>query len=186
MSSYSYQPYYCEENVWRLCRQNPFDGNDVYAVVISNRTGACPLWNQREAPSSTRPVLWDYHVVAVERRAESTLVWDLDTRLECPAPVAVWWQATFPALERLGPAFQPNFRVVPRDIFLDTLSTDRSHMQTDGGEFKKPPPDWDRIFDPKVGMNLDRFVDMDDEFVGRVVGAESPDAEARNADSPTR
>lgn len=168
--SYPYQPYYCEENIWQLCRQAPFDGEAVEVVVISNRAGACPFWHQRAAPSSTRPIFWDYHVVAIERQADDALAWDLDTRLATPAPFELWWQTTFPALDGLTEAFQPSFRVVPHEVYLETLSSDRSHMRTAEGEFKKPPPDWEPIFEPEVGMNLDRFVDLQTDFVGEVLG----------------
>ena len=170
--SYPYQPFYCEENIWRLCRLNPFDGEEVYAAVISNHDRACPLWNQRACPSPSRPIFWDYHVVAIECGAAETRVWDLDSRLDAPVPIDLWWRATFPLLERLDAAFSPFFRVVSRDAYLATFSSDRSHMLGEGGEYKKPPPEWEPIFDPDVGMNLEQFLEMGRPFVGDLHGAD--------------
>lgn len=166
MSDFPYQPFYCEENVWHLCQSAPFDGGEVYVVVISNEQGACPLWNQRACQSPSRPIFWDYHVVAVETGGDEDRVWDLDSRLGCPAAFDIWWQGTFPSLEGFPAEFRPRFRVIDAEDYLRGFSSDRSHMEDGEGGYKKPPPSWEPIQQADVAMNLDRLLDTDDEFLG--------------------
>lgn len=162
-----YQPYYCEENVWKLLRGDYLGGDRRFAVVISNRVGACPVWNQRAAPSPERPVFWDYHVVAAAVGGGAR-IWDLDSRLEPPVDLDTWLAESFPGIDRLPRRFHPSFRVVPEETYLEVFSSNRAHMRDEAGGWKKPPPDWPAIYQPERGMNLDQFVDMDLEFVGEV------------------
>lgn len=172
MSVYAYQPYYCEENVWKFCRRAPQGEGALFAVVISNERGACPLWYQRAADSATAPIFWDYHVVAVSHSDEGSRVWDFDSRLSTPVDFETWWNRTFPGLAVLSEEFLPKFRVVPAAEFLEVFSSDRSHMQKSDGSFIHAPPEWEPIFDASRGMNLGRFVDMEDEFCGELLEAE--------------
>ena len=96
-----YTPYFCEENSYKLCEQlvqRPFD---VYVAFISNRNrqvgsrpadpcfyAACdslctclqiPLWRQRASRQPSGLVVWDYHVLVLQRTGTDCLVWDLDT-----------------------------------------------------------------------------------------------------------
>ncbi len=45
--SFRYTPYYCEENVWHLCRQPSLSAFEKEAVFISNPQRACWLWEQK-------------------------------------------------------------------------------------------------------------------------------------------
>ena len=59
--------------------------------------------------------------------------------------------------------FAPRFRVVDGTTFIEVFASDRSHMRTGSGAWTQPPPPWAA---PGNGMNLARFIDMDDAFVG--------------------
>ncbi len=154
--SVRYQPFYCEENAWWLCHDA---GADAQAVFISNARKQCVLFQQRIAPPG-EPAVWDYHVVAVI----AGQVWDPDTRLGMPLPALSYLGATFPFRELAD----VRFRVVPRDALLATFTTDRSHMRTADG-WREPPPPWDPPAAPGHGMNLLRFIDMDDPIAGEVL-----------------
>lgn len=167
-----YQPFYCEENIWQLCAQRSFDAERAWAVFISNPARTCALWSQRAARRPGEPVLWDYHVVLLDTSEAEPRIWDLDTLIGTPAPFADWWQATFPFEDRLPEQFQPRFRLIPADVYLAEFSSDRSHMRDEQGAWRAPPPEWAPIFDADRGMNLDRFIDLEDEFVGEVMGRE--------------
>ena len=166
MPDFDYQPYYCEENVWRLCRRAPQGDASLYAVFISNALGAVPLWSQRAAQSAGKPVFWDYHVVAVSRDGGEARTWDLDSRLSVPVGFERWWAQTFPLMEALRRELQPRFRLLPAEEFLETFSSDRSHMLDDDGAWRHPPPPWERIYDAEEGMNLREFTEMSDERRG--------------------
>jgi hypothetical protein len=168
MSTYPYQAFYCEENIWKTCRLDPFEVDRVDVVIISNDMDAAPLWNQRAAPSPLQPVFWDYHVVVIEH-LEVPVVWDLDTRLETPSPFDRWWEGTFAALDRLPERLEPVFRLLTRQEYFEVFSSDRSHMRSEEGGYKKPPPPWEPIYDPATGHTLDRLVDLGDPFAGELV-----------------
>jgi len=171
MSTYPYQPFYCEENIWKTCRLDPFEAGRVDVAIISNDLNAAPLWNQRAAPSPLQPVFWDYHVVAIEHR-EEPVIWDLDTRLETPSSFDEWWDGTFVALDRLPERLEPRFRLLASEEYLEVFSSDRSHMRDEQGAYKKPPPPWEPIYDPAMGHTLDRLVAVSDPFAGELVAVD--------------
>ena len=148
-----YQPFYCEENVWHLAAE--MRGRGARVVFISNENRVCALWKQRVGD----PVVWDYHVVLWC----DGMIYDRDSRLPCPVALEDWIAGTFPI--PLPEHFAPLFRVVDADRFLDVFASDRSHMRTEKG-WQKPPPPWPPI---GAGMNLMQFVDMRGEYEGVVV-----------------
>lgn len=172
MDDLPYQSRYCEENIWLLLHRRREKCEQAWAVVISNANRTCALWHQRAAPAAEQPVVWDYHVIALESGGESYRVWDLDSELDVPVAAAEWWEATFPFEDRIPTTLQPSFRVVERDTFLQSFSSDRSHMRNRSGDWLAPPPEWDPIFEPSVGMNLSDFTDMSrrQDVPGRVFG----------------
>ena len=151
-----YQPFYCEENVWHLA--DSMRGQTAQVVFISNRDRACAMWKQRAGD----PIVWDYHVVL----CCEGMIYDRDSRLPFPVSVEEWIAGTFPV--PLPPMFAPKFRVIDADRFLEVFASDRSHMRTKEG-WQRPPPPWPPIGE---GMNLMRFVDMNEEFEGTLVGLE--------------
>jgi hypothetical protein len=167
-----YQSRYCEENIWLLLHRRRDECEQAWAVIISNANKTCALWHQRAAPASEQPVVWDYHVIALESVRESYRIWDLDSELDVPVASADWWAATFPFEERVPDTLRPSFRVVERDVFLETFSSDRSHMRDSNGDWLAPPPEWDPIFEPAAGMRLPAFTDMSrrTDVPGRVFG----------------
>lgn len=159
-----HQPFYCEENVHRLAQRHDLVPHPSEVVFITNTRRQVACWHQRAAEPD-EPLVWDYHVVLLEHHPEGPRIWDLDTRLPCPLPAHLWVDATFndPAIVRVP--FHPRFRVVATDEFLAAFATDRSHMRTTSGRFRKPPPPWDPPGAP--AMNLESFVDLN-QGPGRV------------------
>ncbi|KAM3410215.1 hypothetical protein ACQJBY_002435 [Aegilops geniculata] len=75
--SFTHTPYYCEENVYLLCKElikaglaDPA-GNDLYAVFISNEEKKIPLWYQKASRTNDGFVLWDYHVICIQAKQRS-------------------------------------------------------------------------------------------------------------------
>lgn len=161
-----YCSHYCEENIWHLCAEPAFAERETYAVFIAADAGHCPLWAQRAAPPGEL-VAWDYHVVALSLGDSGWAVWDLDTRLGLPVSLDDYLEGTFVGSDALPRAFQPRFRRVPRDEYLATFASDRSHMRDARGRFVQPPPPWP-VIGSGAGTNLRRFVDMNAAFVGEV------------------
>jgi len=156
-----YQAYYCEENVWQMCRQQQGSPGARTAVFISNAQGGFPMWHQRAGRG--RPIFWDYHVILLSH--EPFTIWDLDTTLGMPVPARDYLQQSFH--EAVPAPYLPVFRLVEAEVFLETFASDRAHMLDDEGRYRQPPPPW-----PPIGSspsNLMRFVDMEQPFLGEVL-----------------
>lgn len=164
--TYSYAPYYCEENIWQLCQNDDFRDFDRKVVFISNENRTCALWNQRASSSPGEPVLWDYHVILLVK-ADGWQVYDLDTVLGAPLSVEQYIDSTF-GDESVPEEFQPQFRVIDANDFAANFSSDRSHMLTSGGQWQVPPPPWPAIV-REGGSNLMEFVDMQKPTFGIVM-----------------
>jgi hypothetical protein len=85
---------FCEENVYKLIEHlHNADTNErweIYAMFISNANKSVLLWQQRLSSKKDRPVLWDYHVVAIIRSRVQPLdswIYDLDSTLPVPVPL---------------------------------------------------------------------------------------------------
>jgi hypothetical protein len=140
----AHQPFWCEENIWHLAQHPAPGAGERLVLVISGAGGEVACWAQR-AGRAGRPILWDYHVVLAVRWEDGWRIWDLDTRLGCPLPAATWLHGTFPCPDRVLPAFQPRFAVIPAATWIASFGSDRAHMRDAGGGWQRPPPPWPPI-----------------------------------------
>lgn len=140
-----YQPWWCEENVWRLSQRSRHAGSA--AIFVSNAHRQVALWSQRAGRPGDGLCVWDYHVVLLS----DGCIWDPDCSLGAPLPLESWLEASFPHGDAVPPRFQPRFRVVPRADFHRVFASDRSHMRAEDGSWLQKPPPWPRIGD---GMTL--------------------------------
>lgn len=162
-------PYFCEENAWHLCDHPFFQQVERRVLFISNPDRCCPFWHQRASSSQDQPLFWDYHVLLIAAHNARWMVWDLDTTLPFPSALSDYTTQTFGAPGLLRPEFAPVFRVVTPTQLKDNFSSDRSHMRAPDGAWQQQPPTWAPIFTAARGMNLMRFVDMGDPFVGKIL-----------------
>lgn len=145
--SVAYTACFCEENVWHLCQRVELEGWERFVVFISNLERGCPFFKQRAAPEAMELVVWDYHVVLLARpqAVDQWSIFDVDSRLEFPTTAASYLRETFPEIDRIPSRFWPSFRVIAADAFIETFSSDRSHMRDKHGSWLAPPPDWPLI-----------------------------------------
>lgn len=80
-----YAPYYCEENVYWLARNDP-RRTDAMAVFISNVSRTVALCSQRIGSGENRLVVWDYHVIYLR----DGRVFDLDSTLSFPCSAEIY------------------------------------------------------------------------------------------------
>ena len=147
-----YAPFYCEENIWQLCGAAV---PESYAVFMAGNAGHIPFQAQRlGAPGE--PVFWDYHVILLANHA-GWRVYDRDSRLPFPAPLAEYLEATF--REAAVPDLAPRFRLIPAEVYRDTFFSDRSHMRDAVGGWYAPPPSWPAIR-PERGCSIRELADM--------------------------
>lgn len=172
-----YCPYFCEENIWHLCRDDVVkDGERVIpledrrAVFISNDRRAVPMDHQKAGEGNV--VVWDYHVVMFAFTRAGWQVWDLDHARGAPRDLTEWMHDTFLVdlpleayRELTGLDIEwPRFRIVDAEEYLAVFSSDRRHMLDPRGRPTRPFPPWDAIV---TGENtLLRFVEMRAAWVG--------------------
>ncbi|KAJ0043508.1 hypothetical protein Pint_17888 [Pistacia integerrima] len=98
VSEFLHTPFYCEENVYLLCKKlcangtADADGSDLFVVFISNEKKQAfqwqtfgkwsrlmgdftmiqyiPLWHQKASKRADGITLWDYHVVCIQRKKD--------------------------------------------------------------------------------------------------------------------
>ncbi len=164
-----YAPYFCEENVWQLAHERAGLPGERRALFVLGSDPTCPtvaVWRQRAAGAAPF-VVWDYHVVLLERPSSTGgwLVWDHDSTLGMPVEAAAWISGSF---EAAPPELAPRFRVVDAAELLRVFSSDRRHMRGPDGRERAPFPPWPPILDVDGRHLLPRFIDAGDAFVGEL------------------
>jgi hypothetical protein len=157
---HDYAPFYCEENVLRLC---PSLGPEAFAVLVTNAGRRIEMLRQRAGGPGRGAVLWDYHALAVSRR-DGWLAWDFDTTLGFPVPLGEYLRRSFEPL----PAEPPLFRVVPASDYVREFRSDRSHMRRADGSWTASPPSWPPATG-EGGVGLEQLLDPSDTRVGEVL-----------------
>ncbi|KAK0598750.1 hypothetical protein LWI29_037622 [Acer saccharum] len=169
-SQFDHTPFYCEENVYFLCKKlcangvADADGSDLYVVFISNEKKQIPLWHQKASKIADGVILWDYH--ARKRGDDSPcLVWDLDSSLPFPSPLASYVLETIQPSFQLFSEYRRCFRIVHAPIFLRSFASDRRHMKDPTGNWIAEPPSYEPIVAeaggilfPSLSMNSEVYL----------------------------
>lgn len=167
LSECKYTPFYCEENIWMLCKKI-HDTNEehldcCHAVFISNNNQTVPLWHQKLCQTSNDCVVWDYHVILAIKKNSESYIYDFDSCLSFPCPFTNYVSLTIGSnQDQFQSKFHRWFRVVPGKLFLDTFASDRSHMLNEDLTWKKPPPDYPPIRSKNSSNNLQSFLNMNE------------------------
>ncbi|KAK7278924.1 hypothetical protein RJT34_23963 [Clitoria ternatea] len=169
VSHFHHTPFYCEENVYLLCKKLCDDGvanaqgSDLFVVFISNEKKQIPLWNQKASKRADGVILWDYHVICIQitQGGSSPLVWDIDSSLPFPSPLTSYVSETIRPSFQLFSDFNRLFRVVHAPIFLCCFASDRRHMKdSDGNWIEEPPPHETIIAEDGTVHNLNEYINM--------------------------
>jgi len=175
MVEIKYKPFYCEENVWHLASYRGLARRSCHVAILSNQEQGVAMWGQRAAAEERQPVVWDYHVVLLAEAAEGDgwEVLDLDCSRGWPLTLEEWLETSFPYGEEVPDEYVPAFRIMEAEVYRETLSSDRSHMRDDQGEWIKEPPPWSPILDRDRGMNLPDLIDMRLDDPGEIASFEA-------------
>ncbi|XP_062181357.1 protein N-terminal glutamine amidohydrolase-like [Phragmites australis] len=170
-SSFTHTPFYCEENVYFLCKElirigvaDPA-GTDLYIVFISNEEMKVPLWHQKASHSDDVFVLWDYHVICIEVKRNKgevlDLVWDLDSNLPFPSPFLQYVSGAIRPLSFGDSIYRRLFRVIQAPMFLRSFASDRSRMKDLKGNWIQLPPEYEPIVaEDGTTNNLNEYITM--------------------------
>ena len=161
-----YQPYYCEENIWKLCKQ--INSPESKVIFITNHQNAFIMKNQIGAKLSPEMgpipfIIWDYHVILMTRENESWIIYDPNSSLDWRISLSAYIKYSF--YDDAPASFKPSFRLIEGDDYLKNFSSDRRHMKNDCGNWLKAPPEWPLI-NPHLNHNLDRYIDFSDTAIG--------------------
>ncbi|XP_031262852.1 protein N-terminal glutamine amidohydrolase [Pistacia vera] len=182
VSEFLHTPFYCEENVYLLCKKlcangtADADGSDLFVVFISNEKKQIPLWHQKASKRADGITLWDYHVVCIQRKKDGDspcLVWDLDSSLPFPSPLTPYVSETIRPSFQLFSEFQRYFRIVHAPIFIRYFASDRRHMKDSAGNWVAEPPTYEPIVAEDNNVhNLNEYIEMRAADVATNVGAD--------------
>lgn len=123
-------------------------GADLFVVFISNEKKQIPLWHQKASKREDGLVLWDYHVICVQRKTEGVfpfIVWDLDSTLPLPIPLGSYVSQAIRPSFQISPEYQRLFRIIHAPIFFRHFASDRRHMKDSHGNWIAKPPDYEAI-----------------------------------------
>ncbi|CAO2831715.1 unnamed protein product [Amaranthus hypochondriacus] len=169
MSQFDHTRCYCEENVYRLCKKlcsagiADSEGSDLFVVFISNDKKQIPLWHQKASHRADGVILWDYHVICVQRKADekSAQVWDLDSTLPFPSPLTSYISETFRPSFPLFSEYQRFYRIIHAPLFLRYFASDRRHMKDSNGNWNEDPPTYDPIVaEDGTVHNLNEYMEI--------------------------
>ncbi|MDH5426488.1 MAG: protein N-terminal glutamine amidohydrolase [Gammaproteobacteria bacterium] len=162
-SDYLYTPLFCEENIWHLAdaliRQGVSD-SDLHIVFITNSTRQVAVFNQ-QTTNAHSVVIWDYHVVLLRKTANEFLIYDFDTTAPFITPASQYLALSFPQYALIPDLYQPQFRLIESQVYLNRFSSDRSHML--GVIAANKFPDYPAIqpWENQPAISLSQCIDID-------------------------
>ncbi|WRX22934.1 Protein N-terminal glutamine amidohydrolase [Theobroma cacao] len=171
-SDFNHTPCYCEENVYFVCKKlcsngiADAQGSDLFVI---------PLWHQKASNRADGVILWDYHAICIQRKrdGDTHLVWDLDSSLPFPCPLATYVSETVRPSFQLFSEFQRFFRVVHAPIFLRHFASDRRHMKDSEGNWTAQPPTYETIVAEDGSVhNLNEYIEIHAAEVGKNLPAD--------------
>ncbi|KAG8646680.1 protein N-terminal glutamine amidohydrolase isoform X2 [Manihot esculenta] len=144
VSQFDHTPFYCEENVYFLCKKlcqigtADAEGSDLFVAFISNEK------KQRKGDGDS-----------------PCLVWDLDSSLPFPSPLAVYVSETIRPSFQLFSDYQRFFRIVHAPLFLRYFASDRRHMKDSTGNWIAQPPAYEPIVaEDGTVHNLNEYMEI--------------------------
>ena len=125
-----YTPLFCEENIWFLANRLLDEGMQIermYVLLFSNPAQSIILLQQKAARQMPF-IVWDYHVVLQAHHEQTDWIYDFDSRLAFPSPLARYFALTFPEQQCLPGRYHTQIRQIPAMEYLERFYSDRSHM----------------------------------------------------------
>ncbi|KAH7642271.1 hypothetical protein HUG17_5316 [Dermatophagoides farinae] len=165
-----YTPFYCEENIWKLCehiqQKEPELLKNCFVVFISNDIEKVLLWAQKIGnPDHNYHVIWDYHVILIYYNTDDddddmAVVFDYDTILPFPCSFNDYQNSVLRRYDYINSKYDCKFRIIMAEQYLRTFSSDRSRMKDSNGKFIQPPPEYPCIQTSTESNNLNDFISM--------------------------
>jgi hypothetical protein len=153
-----YTKCYCEENIYRLA--SFLNIPKSFVCFISNSHKTVPFWCQKSQQHPSVPVVWDYHVILLEKQGRECNIYDFDTTLSFPCRAKEYLSKSLLINQiKLDPTYQRKYRIIESEVYLKHFASDRSHMKTETGWLAEPPRQ-QLIQTAESKMNLHSYIDM--------------------------
>ncbi|KAL0555154.1 hypothetical protein IC582_009093 [Cucumis melo] len=142
---------------------------------LMRRSRHIPLWHQKASKRADGLVLWDYHVICIQRKIEGEfpfLVWDLDSALPLPLPLGSYVSQAIRPSFQISPEYQRLFRIIHAPILFRHFASDRRHMKDSNGNWMAKPPDYEAIVAEDGTMhNLYEYIEIktDDVYSNKTI-----------------
>lgn len=141
-SDHIYTALFCEENIWHLAYSlinSGINQEDIKILFITNKNQSIAVFNQL-ASRNNQPVLWDYHVILMALINKSSVIFDLDSRLPFPCDFKNYMHKSLSLI--IEKEYLPIIRIIPAELYLNHLHSDRSHMKNiiSNDQFPSYPP----------------------------------------------
>ncbi|KAL7169004.1 hypothetical protein ACSBR2_034096 [Camellia fascicularis] len=151
-----------EENAYLLCKKlctsgvADAEGSDLFVVFISNEKKQVPLWHQKASQRADGVVLWDYHVICIQKQHFCLQNSDI--------AMTVTEKKRF-------------FRVVHAPIFLRSFASDRRHMKDSVGNLIAQPPAYEAIVaEDGTVHNVNEYIEISTAGLAKDIGVDLIDA----------
>lgn len=131
---------------------------ELQVLLITNHWMRTTLYCQQLA-SPGEAVVWDYHVVLLQKQAHRAQIFDFDSTLNFPCSALEYLDKTF-----VSSLFEPEnsvfFRQVPLDAYLANFHSDRKHMIGSNGSPHSPFPEYPPIVNQGERIRLFDYLDL--------------------------
>jgi len=138
--------------------------NNYFVVFASNKNKKVPFFGH-SIEGQDQVTVYDYHVFLVEKGETllETKVYDHDAKyLPFPCTFVHHFEKCLRPELSLRKEFVHSFRILKGYEFLNSFSSDRSHMLRVDGGYISSPPSYPPIQLPGVATNLELFLEMDE------------------------
>lgn len=160
IKEFKYSANFCEENIWHLCQNPELEGFSKKVIIVSNSNRNCPFRFQKSI-NGDEFVWWNYHVILFAYQKQSNFIYDFDSTLSVPMTGKEYLQKTFQRHENWKETDLPCFKAIDSKDYLNSFTSDRSHMKDAEGNWLSAPPKWASI-GKDGGLPLPSLLDFTD------------------------
>ena len=164
LHEYKYKQFFCEENIWHLTvNLNTKLKSDTVVLFLTNNFDFIALKHQKLKTFGDY-VLFDYHVILHD--PEKQLIYDFDSDLGFQVDELEYFEKTFENQNAIDKSYRTRVIPIPGKNYVNSFSSDRSHMYDDKGRPLQPFPEWPPI-SGDGSLNLKSLIAMDKSVTSR-------------------
>lgn len=166
IKEFKYSANFCEENIWHLCQNPALKLFSKKVLIVSNSSKYCPFRFQKSL-HGYEIVWWNYHVILFASNEGQSFIYDFDSTLSIPLSGIEYIERTFRRHENWEEIHLPCFKAIAAEEYINSFTSDRSHMKDAEDNWLSTPPKW-----PAIGntgdLSLPSLLDFTDSSKERI------------------